>query len=82
MTETDIYDQLKSIIKIYLPEDVSVDSITLESHLIKELNINSSHLIDVVLDVEDAFNIEIKDEELEQMDTVSGAIEMIKTKTN
>lgn len=82
MTETDIYDQLKSIIKIYLPEDVSVDSITLESHLIKELNINSSHLIDVVLDVEDAFDIEIKDEELEQMDTVKGAIEMIKTKTN
>jgi len=82
MTKEDIYDQLKNIIKIYLPEDVSVDNIGPDSHLINELNINSSHLIDVVLDLEDAFNIEIKDNELEAMDTVSSAIEIIQKKIN
>ncbi len=82
MTQDDIYTQLKDIIKIYLPEDVSVDKITLESHLINELNINSSHLVDVVLDVEDAFDIEIKDQELEEMDTVKTAIAIIEKKLN
>lgn len=82
MTQEDIYDQLKSIISIYLPEDVSVDSIGPESHLINELNINSSHLVDVVLDVEDTFEIEIKDDELEAMDTVSSAIAIIQNKLN
>ena len=82
MTKEDIYDQLKNIIKIYLPEDVSVDNIGLESHLINELNINSSHLIDVVLDLEDAFEIEIKDNELKAMDTVSSTIEIIQKKIN
>ncbi|RLD26808.1 MAG: acyl carrier protein [Bacteroidetes bacterium] len=82
MTKEDIYTQLKNIIKIYLPEDVSVDNIGPESHLIDELNINSSHLIDVVLDVEDAFDIEIKDNELESMDTVSSAIGIIQKKIN
>ncbi len=82
MTKEDIYAQLKSIIKIYLPEDVSVDEIGPESHLIDELNINSSHLIDVVLDLEDAFGIEIKDDELEAMDTVSSALEIIQKKIN
>ncbi|MEM7084969.1 MAG: phosphopantetheine-binding protein [Bacteroidota bacterium] len=82
MTQEDIYSQLKNIISIYLPEDVSVEKIGPESHLINELNINSSHLVDVVLDVEDAFEIEIKDDELEAMDTVSSAIAIIQNKIN
>ena len=82
MTQEDIYKQLKDIISIYLPEDVSVENIGPESHLINELNINSSHLVDVVLDVEDTFGIEIKDDELEAMDTVSSAIAIIQNKIN
>ena len=82
MTSEAIYEQLKDIIKIYLPEDVSIENIHENSHLINELNINSSHLVDVVLDVEDAFDIEIYDTELEAMDTVSSAIDLIKSKTN
>jgi acyl carrier protein len=82
MTQEEIYEQLKSIITIYLPEDVSAEKIGPNSHLINELNINSSHLVDVVLDVEDQFNIEIKDAELEAMDTVSSAIAIIQQKIN
>lgn len=82
MTSEEIYTQLKEIITVYLPEDVSVENITQNSHLMNELNINSSHLVDVVLDVEDAFDIEIKDTELEQMDTVGSAIAIIQEKTN
>ncbi|GAB5399516.1 MAG: hypothetical protein Aureis2KO_11010 [Aureisphaera sp.] len=82
MTSEAIFDQLRDIIKVYLPEDVTVESITQDSHLIQELNINSAHLIDVVLDVEDAFNIEIKDHELQALDTVSNAIVLIQEKLN
>lgn len=74
---TDNYDALKKIIKIYLPEDVSVDDITPNSHLINELNINSANLVDVVLDVEDHFDITIEDDEIEKMDTVASALDII-----
>jgi len=80
MDSASIYNKLKDIIKVYLPEDVSEDSIENNSHLINELNINSSHLVDIILDVEDAFDIEIKDDELEAMDTVEGAIAIIQNK--
>lgn len=80
MNSEAIYQQLKDIIKVYLPKDVSANNIESNSHLINELNINSSHLVDIILDVEDAFDIEIKDDELEAMDTVTGAIEMIQQK--
>ncbi len=82
MDKETVYQKLKEIIKVYLPEDVSVAQITMESHLVKELNINSSHLVDIVLDVEDTFNIEIKDNELEAMDTVASAIQIIDQKIN
>lgn len=82
MTSDQIYDRLKDIIKVYLPEDVSEAEINENSHLVKELNINSAHLIDVVLDVEDAFDITIKDDELEQLDTISRAVEIIAQKIN
>jgi len=55
---------LKNIIKVYLPEDISVEDIKPSSHLINELNINSANLVDVVLDVEDEFNIEIDNDSM------------------
>lgn len=75
-----IYDKLKDIIKVYLPEDVNVDSINKDSHLMNELNINSAHLVDIVLDIEDAFDIEIANEDIERMQTVEDALDVIEGK--
>ena len=74
------YQQLKNIIKIYLPEDVSVDDIDKESHFINELNINSANLVDIVLDVEDAFNIVLENEDMDNMQTVNDALAIIDLK--
>lgn len=79
MTE-DSYDRLKTIIMPYLPDDVSVEDIEQQSHLINDLNINSTHLVDIILDVEDAFDITIEDDELEKMDTVAGSLALISEK--
>ncbi len=76
------YSQLLDIIKPYLPEDISETDITPESHLIEELNINSAHLIDIALDVEDAFNIILENEDMANMNTVTDALEIIESKLN
>ncbi|MFD2827370.1 acyl carrier protein [Leeuwenhoekiella polynyae] len=76
----DIYPKLKEIIKPYLPEDVNPDAISTESHLVTDLNINSTHLVDIVLDVEDAFDITIEDDELDNMETVDASIALIEQK--
>ncbi|RXG15258.1 acyl carrier protein [Leeuwenhoekiella aestuarii] len=76
----DIYPKLKEIIKPYLPEDVNPDAISPESHLVTDLNINSTHLVDIVLDVEDAFDITIEDDELDNMETVTASIVLIEQK--
>ena len=80
MTEAMHYQKLKEIITIYLPEDVSVEMITEESHFINELNINSANLVDIVLDVEDAFDITLENEDMDQMQTVKDALGIIDVK--
>ncbi|MGO4911267.1 MULTISPECIES: acyl carrier protein [unclassified Leeuwenhoekiella] len=76
----EIYEKLTQIIKPYLPEDVEASSISEDSHLVSDLNINSTHLVDIVLDVEDAFDITIEDDELDKMETVKASITLIEQK--
>jgi acyl carrier protein len=76
------YLQLKGIIKLYLPEDVSEDDIKAESHFINELNINSANLVDIILDVEDAFDIVLENEDMDRMQTVKDALAIIDLKLN
>ncbi len=80
MTKDERYQKLKDIIKIYLPEDVSVADISMDSHFINELNINSANLVDIILDVEDEFNIMLENEDMERMQTVQDALQIIEGK--
>jgi len=80
MSSEEIYNQLLPIIATYLPEDVPADSINQESDLTKDLNINSAYLVDVVLDVEDTYNVEFTNQDMEQLRTVNDAIQIIQNK--
>lgn len=80
MEKEEIQDRLKNIIKNYLPEDVSEDQINPESDLIQELNINSANMVDVALDVEDEFDIELENEDMEKMLSVKNSVEIIQRK--
>ena len=80
MIDNNRYESLRDIIKIYLPEDVEASDITEDSHFVNELNINSAHLVDIVLDVEDAFDIRLENEDMDQMQTVKDALQIIDVK--
>lgn len=80
MLKEEKYNKLKEIIKIYLPEDVTLADIEQDSHFMNDLNINSANLVDIVLDVEDAFDIRLENEDMDQMLTVRDAMAIIDKK--
>jgi acyl carrier protein len=80
MERAEILKKLEPIIKTYITQEDVVANITDESHLLRDLKINSAHLIDIVLDVEAGFGISITDEEVEKMDTVGNAVALIESK--
>jgi acyl carrier protein len=58
----------------------ALDSVSLSTHILDELKVNSARLVDVVLEFEDAFDIEIADEDVDSVETVGNAVELIASK--
>lgn len=81
MQEKQIQQELYKIVKVYLPQDVKEGAVQLNSHLMQDLGINSAHLVDIALDVEDAFDITLNEKDMEEMQTVSDAIKIVSVKT-
>lgn len=82
MTTEAIYAKLLPIIQGYLPEDIDTSQVHPDSDLTRELNINSAHLVDIVLDVEDTFDVEFANEDMENLRTMNDAIAIIHKKIN
>lgn len=75
-----ILEKLKTIIETYAEDKNVISSLTESSHLLTDLRINSANLIDVFLDIEDQFDIQIEDNVFEKISTVKDAIEIIQQK--
>lgn len=71
---------LKKIVKPYVQNDLAFQDFNIKTDFIKDLEINSAHLVDIVLDVEDEFNIAIDNESMESMMTVGDAVGIIQKK--
>lgn len=80
MTREELIDSLKKIVKPYIQDQQAFDNLTEETDFINDLKINSANLVDVVLDVEDEFDIEIDNDAMEQMLSVKAAIDIIENK--
>lgn len=80
MQEKEIIEKLTEVIRTYVEDKEVLEGITPETHLVNDLNINSAHLVDIILDTEEAFDIEIDDESAEQMLTVKAAVDIVSSK--
>lgn len=80
MNNQELIDKLKVIVKPYIQNEEAYQNLTEATKFIEDLKINSANLVDVILDVEDEFDIEIGDEEMEQMMDVKSSIEIITKK--
>ena len=80
MNREEIIAQLKTIVKPYSSNQDAFDNFTEDTDFITDLNINSANLVDIILDVEDAFQIHIDNESMENMMDVKSTLLIIETK--
>ena len=80
MSKEEIIEKLKPIVKPFVKDEKAFQNINEKTHFINDLNINSANLVDVVLDVEEAFDIEIDNESMEKMLDLENTIAIIQTK--
>lgn len=77
MTEKEISDRIVTIIQERQGEDfVVTESLSLKD----DLDADSVDLMEFILTLEDEFNIEISDEEIDQLQSVGDVVEVVKSK--
>lgn len=82
MNKQELLDKLKAIIEPYVQNEDGFSNLTDNTDFVKDLEINSANLVDIVLDIEDEFDIEIDNEAMEKMLSVKTSIEIIEEKLN
>ncbi|OGP67585.1 MAG: acyl carrier protein [Deltaproteobacteria bacterium RBG_19FT_COMBO_43_11] len=69
------------VIKLVMEQlDVTKEECVLEASFIDDLGADSLDLVELIMEMEEVFGIEIADEELEKIRTIKDVIEFLKSK--
>ena len=80
MNTEELIAKLKLIIKPYTTNTEAYDNLTEDTDFINDLNINSANLVDIILDIEEAFDVVIDNTDMERMLDVKTSVEIIAEK--
>lgn len=75
-----VLEKVKSILSEQF--DVEEDTITAETTLADDLGADSLDVVDLLMSIEDEFEVEIPDEEVENIKTVGALVEYIEGHAN
>ena len=73
-----VFDKIKHIIVEQL--DVEEDAVTMEASITEDLGADSLDVVDLVMSIEESFDVEIPDEEVENIKTVGDIVKYIENK--
>ena len=82
MTRSEILNELKKVISPYTTNKEQLANIDEQTDLIKDLKINSANLVDIIIDAEAKYDIEIDYDSADKMVNVGTCIDVISEKIN
>ncbi len=82
MTREEILNELKSVFAPYTTNKEMLANINDQTDLITDLKINSANLVDIIIDAEAKYNIEIDYDSADKMINVGSCIDVISEKLN
>jgi len=80
MSDKELLEKLKNIVTPYVQDQEGLENFNEDTDFLNDLKINSANLVDVVLDVEDEFDIEIDNDSMSDMLSVLDAKKIIQLK--
>jgi len=76
---SDTFEEVKSVIAEEL--EVEEDQITMESMIVDDLGADSLDVVELIMRLEEKFDVEIPDEDAEKIQTVGDAVKFIESKS-
>jgi len=80
MNREEVLATLKKIVKPYVKDENAFETLSENTDFIADLKINSANLVDVILDIEEAFGIVIDNDSMQQMLDVRSTLAIVETK--
>ena len=80
MDRNEVFERVVKIIAPHAKNQEALARVGPETHILDDLDVNSARLVDVVLAFEDAFEIAIADEEVDEVETIGQAVDLIVAK--
>ena len=74
------FDKIKDIIVEQL--DVEEEAVTMETHLMKDLEADSLDAVEIIMAIEEEFDIEVPDEEAEKFQVVGDIVKYVEEASN
>lgn len=74
-----IFEKIREIIMEQL--NVDEDSVSMSTHLMKDLEADSLDAVEIIMAIEDEFEIEIPDEQAEKFQSVADIVKYVEDKT-
>ena len=79
MDRQEVFKKIVEILTPFAKNEDALSSVTMETSIQEDLEVNSARLVDIVLEIEDGFDIEISDDAADQVTTVGDAVNLIAT---
>jgi acyl carrier protein len=80
MSEEQITKKVIEILRGYVKDVSLLEKATAETHILKDLKVNSARLVDIIIKCEDVFGASIDDDEADRIATIGDAVMLIQQK--
>lgn len=72
-----VFDKMVEILKPFVKDPAALAHADKDTHLIDDLKVNSARMVDIIIESEDAFEVEIDDDEADSIETIGDAVRVI-----
>ena len=77
MTKEEVQTQIVEIVTPFVKEPSALAALSEETRILDDLRVNSARLVDIVLEFEDRFDIEVEDDAADQVKTIGDATDLV-----
>jgi acyl carrier protein len=79
--DSDVFKRVIKIIRPFAKNQEALATVSPETKILDDLKVNSARLVDIILELENEFEIELGDEDADRVRTVGDAVEIIAAKS-
>ncbi len=80
MEQSEVMERVVKILTPWVKDEAALGRVSMDTNILEDLKVNSARLVDVVIAFEDDFDIEIADEDVDTVNKVGDAVNLIMSK--